>query len=226
MAILRVWSLVAHGLRVSPRSPPTSPAPALYSKRPYGTVRDFAPISLLATRRLIVIVNAQTPIRSIKAPIANARAAPGKLNDGLPGGASAAHIAGELFKRITGAPINAAPYSGAAPAQVALLGNAVQLMFANLQTGIAMAKRRRISLIGVAAEKRLTTLPDVPTLGEQGIPKFEVEPWQGLLAPKRTLAEIIAIVHQATVKTRHITRCTRKTTADRLHAGGQHTSGL
>ena len=160
--------------------------PALYSKLPFDTVRDFAPISLLATQPLIVIVNTQTPIRSIKELIA-----------------SAAHIAGELFKLITGAKINAVPYKGAAPAQVALLGNEVQLMFANLQTGIAMAKSGRITVIGVATEKRLTQFPDVPTLGEQGIPKFEVEPWQGLLAPTRTRGAIIAIVHQAAVKTVH-----------------------
>jgi tripartite-type tricarboxylate transporter receptor subunit TctC len=177
--------------------------PALYSKLPFDTVRDFAPISLLATQPLIVIVNTQTPIRSIKELIASASAAPGKLNYGLPGGASAAHIAGELFKLITGAKINAVPYKGAAPAQVALLGNEVQLMFANLQTGIAMAKSGRITVIGVATEKRLTQFPDVPTLGEQGIPKFEVEPWQGLLAPTRTRGAIIAILHQAAVKTVH-----------------------
>lgn len=171
--------------------------PALYSKLPYNTVEDFQAISLLATQPLIVIVNTQTPLRSIKELVAAAKAAPGKLNFGLPGGASAAHIATELFKLITGANINVVPYKGAAPAQVALLGNEVQLMFANLQTGIALAKTGRITVIGVASEKRLTQYPEVPTLAEQGIPKFEVEPWQGLLAPKRTPRAVINAVHKA-----------------------------
>lgn len=175
--------------------------PALYSKLPYNTTEDFQAISLLATQPLIVIVNNQTPVRSIKELIAAAKANPGKLNFGLPGGASAAHIAGELFKLITGTNINAVPYKGAAPAQVALLGNEVQLMFANLQTGIAMAKTGRITVIGVATEKRLPQYPDVPTLEEQGIPKFEVEPWQGLLAPRRTPRAVIDAVNRAAVAT-------------------------
>ena len=173
--------------------------PALHSKLPYNTVNDFQPISLLATQPLIVITNNQTPVKSIKELVALAKANPGKLNFGLPGGGSAAHIAGEMFKIITGTDINSVPYKGAVPAHIALVGNEVQLMFANIQTGIAMAKTGRITVIGVATEKRLTQYPDVPTLAEQGIPKFEVEPWQGLLAPKRTPRAVIDAVHRAAV---------------------------
>ncbi len=173
--------------------------PALHSKLPYNTAEDFQAITLLATQPLIVITNNQTPVKSIKELIGMAKANPGKLNFGLPGGGSAAHIAGEMFKIITGTDINSVPYKGAVPAQIALVGNEVQLMFANIQTGIAMAKTGRITVIGVATEKRLAQYPEVPTLAEQGIPKFEVEPWQGLLAPKRTPRAVIDAVHKAAV---------------------------
>lgn len=171
--------------------------PALYSKLPYNTRDDFQAISLLATQPLIVIVNAQNPVRSIKELVALAKASPGKLNYGLPGGGSAAHIAGETFKIITGAEITAVPYKGAAPAQAALAGNEVQLMFANIQTGITMSKSGRVFVIGVATEKRLPQFPDVPTLAEQGIPKFEVEPWQGILGPKRMPRAVVDALHRA-----------------------------
>jgi tripartite-type tricarboxylate transporter receptor subunit TctC len=82
---------------------------------------------------------------------------------------------------------------------VALLGNEVQLMFANLQSGIAMAKTGRIHVIAVATETRLALYPDVPTLAEQGIPKFEVEPWQGLLVPRRTPRQAIDTLNRAAV---------------------------
>ncbi len=170
---------------------------ALYSKLPYNTRDDFQAISLLATQPLIVIVNRQTPVQSIKELVALARADPGKLNYGLPGGGSAAHIAGELFKIITGADITAVPYKGAAPAQLALASNEVQLMFANIQTGITMAKSGRAVVIGVATERRLPQFPDVPTLAEQGIPKFEVEPWQGILGPKRMPRAVVDALHRA-----------------------------
>jgi tripartite-type tricarboxylate transporter receptor subunit TctC len=173
--------------------------PLLHDKLPYNTLEDFQPITLLATQPLIVIANTQTPVRSIKELIAMAKAHPGKLHFGLPGGGSAAHIAGEMFKIITGADIKSVPYKGATPAQVALLGNEVQLMFANIQTGVTMAKTGRITLLGVGAAKRLAQYPDVPTFAEQGMPKFEVEPWQGLIAPRRTPRAVIDTLHKAAV---------------------------
>ncbi len=173
--------------------------PLLYAKLPYNTAADFQAITMLATQPLIVIANTQTPVKSIKEIVAMAKAAPGKLNFGLPGSGSAAHVATEMFKIISGADIKSVPYKGAAPAQVALLGNEVQFMFANIQTGVTLAKTGRITVIGVGTEKRLSQYPDVPTLAEQGIPKFEVEPWQGILAPKRTPRAVIDTLHKAAV---------------------------
>lgn len=189
--------------------------PHLNRKLPFDPVKDFRAVSLLATQPLIVIVNQQTPVKSIKELIALARAQPGKLHFGLPSPGSAAHIAGEMFKIITGTNLTAVPYKGAAPAQQALLGNEVQLMFANLQTGISLAKAGRIGVIGVASGSRLPQFPDVPTLAEQGIPKFEVEPWQGILGPARIPAEVVKVLNRAAVEA-----VRTPDTVEKLHATG------
>jgi tripartite-type tricarboxylate transporter receptor subunit TctC len=173
--------------------------PHLNRKLPFDPVADFQAVSLLATQPLIIIVNAQTPAKSVKELIALAKAQPGKLHFGLPSSGSAAHIAGEMFKLVTGTNLTAVPYKGASPAQQALAGNEVQMMFANLQTGISMLKLGRISVIGVAAPARLAQFPDVPTLAEQGIPQFEVEPWQGILGPARLPKAVVDVLHRAAV---------------------------
>ena len=174
--------------------------PAMSPKLPFDTVQDFRGISLLATQPLIVIVNNQVPARSIKELVALAKASPGKLNYGLPGPGSAAHVAGEMFKLMSGANIVTVPYKGAAPAQLALAQNEVQLMFANIQTGLSMAKSGRVTVIAIATEKRSPFFPEVPTFSEQGIPKFDVEPWQGLMAPARTPRGIISLLHRTAVE--------------------------
>ncbi|MCC6535832.1 MAG: tripartite tricarboxylate transporter substrate binding protein [Burkholderiales bacterium] len=169
------------------------------SNLPFDTVKDFQGVSLLATQPLIVLVSNQIAPRSIKDLIAFAKASPGKLNYGLPGTGGAAHIAAEMFRLITATNIVAVPYKGAAPAQLALSRNEVQFMFANIQTGIAMAKGGRATVIAIATDKRSTYFPEVPTFAEQGIAKFDVEPWQGLLAPSRVPRAVISALHRAAV---------------------------
>ena len=169
-------------------------APSLYSKLPFNTEEDFQPISLVATQPLVIVVNPQVPVRSIKELIALAKAKPRQLNYGVNGTGSAGHVAGEMFKLITGTEIIAIPYKGAAPANLALASNEVQLSFANMLTGIVMEKSGRAVVIGVASEKRSPHFPDVPTFSEQDLPKFPVEPWQGILGPKgmpRTTVEVL-----------------------------------
>lgn len=174
--------------------------PWLHRTVPYKTEEDFKAVSLLATQPIVVIVNAALPVRSIKELIGLAKAQPGKLNYGLPSPGSASHVAGESFKLMTGTDIVAIPYSGAAPAQQALAGNQIQLMFANIQTAITMAKIGKAVPIGVGTEERSQHFPDVPTLAEQGLPAFEVEPWQGILGPKYLPREIVDTLYRAAVQ--------------------------
>ena len=171
--------------------------PFMTSKLPYDPVRDFQPISLLATQPLVLIVNPNVPARSLKELIALAKAQPGKLNFGMASTGSASHIAGEAFKIMTGTDIVGIPYPGAAPAQQALAGNQVQLMFANIQTAIGLMKINRAVPLGSATDKRSSFFPDVPTLGEQGLPAFEVEPWQGIIGPRGMPKHVVDTLHKA-----------------------------
>jgi tripartite-type tricarboxylate transporter receptor subunit TctC len=174
--------------------------PFLHKNVPYDTLRDFTPVTLVATQPLMIVVNAAVPVRSIKELVALAKAKPGQLNYGLSPAGSAGHVAGEMFKLMTGTNIVPIPYKGGAPSQAALASNEVQLIFANTLTGMAMVKAGKAVVIGVATEQRLPMFPDVPTFTEQGFPKFEVEPWQGILGPRGLPRPIVDRIHKATVE--------------------------
>ncbi|MBI4192517.1 MAG: tripartite tricarboxylate transporter substrate binding protein [Betaproteobacteria bacterium] len=171
--------------------------PSLYSKLPFNTEEDFQAISLLATQPLVIIVNPQVPVRSIKELITLAKAKPGQLNYGLNATGSAGHVAAEMFKLMTGTEIVAVAYKGAAPSNLALASNEVQLIFANVLSGITMGKSGKAVVIGVASEKRMPQLPDVPTFSEQGIPSFDVAPWQGIVGPKGMPRTVVVALNRA-----------------------------
>jgi tripartite-type tricarboxylate transporter receptor subunit TctC len=175
--------------------------PYLHKNVPYDTLKDFTPVTLVATQPLMIVVNAAVPVRSIKELVALAKAKPGQLNYGLSPAGSAGHVAGEMFKLMTGTNIVPIPYKGGASSQAALASNEVQLIFANTLTGMAMVKAGKAVVIGVAAEKRLAIFPDVPTFTEQGFPKFEVEPWQGILGPRGLPKPVVERLYKATVET-------------------------
>lgn len=174
--------------------------PFLHKNVPYDTLRDFTPITLVATQPLMIVVNTAVPARSIKELVALAKAKPGQLNYGLTPAGSAGHVAGEMFKLMTGTDIVPVPFRGGAPAQIALASNEVQLIFANTLTGMAMVKAGKAVVIGVATDKRLAVFPDVPTFTEQGFPRFEVEPWQGLFGPRGLPRPIVDQLRNAAVE--------------------------
>lgn len=174
--------------------------PFMHKKVPYDTVKDFTPVPLIATQPLMLVVNPAVPARSIKELVTLAKAKPGQLNYGLPSTSSAGHVAGEMFKLMTGVNIVAVPYKGGGPAQTAFASNEVQLIFANTLTGIAMVKSGRAVVIGIATDQRSPLFPEVPTFAEQGFPKFEAEPWQGILGPRGMPRTIVDRVHAAAVE--------------------------
>jgi tripartite-type tricarboxylate transporter receptor subunit TctC len=172
----------------------------LMPKLPYDTVKDFASITLAAIQPLIVVVNAQAPIRSIKDLIASAKAAPGKLNYASAGPGNTSHLAVEYFKSVVGVNMTHVPYKGSGPAITALLGREVDLIFDSLSTSLPQARAGKFRAIAVSTMKRSHAAPEVPTIHESGVPNFDVSVWYGIFAPAATPAAVVQRLNAEFIK--------------------------
>jgi tripartite-type tricarboxylate transporter receptor subunit TctC len=168
---------------------------SLYPNLPYQTLRDFAPITLMATVTNIVAVHPSVPVTSIAELIAYAKANPGKLSYASTGSGSAAHLTGEMFKIATSTEILHVPYRGAAPAVTDLLSGQVGLMFATAPSVLQHVQVGALRAIAVTSLKRVSTLPDVPTVAET-VPGFSSDVWFGMLAPAHTPDEIVMLLNR------------------------------
>lgn len=165
--------------------------PSLYKKLRYDPVKDFAPISLMATTMNVLVVNPQVPAKNLVELVQLAKSKPGELAYGSAGNGSSNHLSGELFKAIAGVQISHVPYRGSAPALVDLLGGRIAMMFDTIavQTqNIAVGKVRALAVTG---SRRSPLLPEVPTAQEAGLAGFDVTIWFGVLAPAATPASVI-----------------------------------
>lgn len=182
----------------------------LYPKLPYDPKKDLAAVSLIGVSPLVAAVNNDTPFKTATDLIDYARKNPGKLSYGSSGNGSAVNLTTELLKSMTQTSMVHIPYRGAAPALTDLMGGHIQLFMDAAVGLINPGKTGKVRLIGVASEKRLAALPDVPTFIEQGIKGFTGSTWAGMLAPagtppaviKRVAEEITAIVNLPDVKQR------------------------
>lgn len=163
----------------------------IYPKLPYDTKKDFAPVILGGQTPNLLLVRADSPIKSMAELIANAKANPGKLNYASAGNGTSLHLAMEYFKSVTGTDMNQIPYKGSAPMVTDLLGGQVDVMFDNLPNALPHVKAGKMRALAVTTPKRLAAVPDVPTVAEQGYPGFEVAVWYGLAAPKGTPKPIL-----------------------------------
>jgi tripartite-type tricarboxylate transporter receptor subunit TctC len=170
--------------------------PYLYKNAGFDPVKDFAPISLLVDTTNVVVVNPKSGITSIKDLIDQARANPGKLTFGSSGNGSTLHLSGELFKQMVGVDMVHVPYKGGAPALVDLMGGQITTMFSDT-SAIQHIQSGKLTALAVTSSKRLAALPNVPTVGEAGLPGYMVEAWYGLVAPKGTPKEAIAQLNAA-----------------------------
>lgn len=163
----------------------------LYPKLPYDPKRDLTGVSLLGVSPLLAAVNNDAPFKTARELVDYAKAHPGKVAFGSSGNGSAAHLTSELWKSLTGVDMIHVPYRGAIPALTDLIGGQIQLFF-DAPTGfINQAKAGKVRLIGVAGERRLPAVPDVPTFIEQGFPGLIGSTWAGVLAPAGTPRPII-----------------------------------
>jgi tripartite-type tricarboxylate transporter receptor subunit TctC len=165
--------------------------PALHARLPYDPVRDFAPVTLLATSAFILVVNPSLPAKSVKDLIALAKARPGTLNYGSSGQGSSLHMTGEIFKLATGTDLVHVAYKGSAPALTDLMAGQVQIMFGTMPPTLPHVKTGKLRALGVSGARRTPAAPDVPTIAEAGVPGFEVLNWYGIVAPGKTPAAIV-----------------------------------
>ena len=174
--------------------------PAVYAKLPYDAVKDFAPVSFVASVPYVLVVDPSLPVKSVREFIAYAKARPGKLNYASAGNGSTHHFCGELFKSVTGVDMQHIPYKGSGPGIAGLLGGEVSMMFSNVADIGSQIKAGKVRALAVTAQRRAATLPDVPTMAEAGLPDFVITSWFGLLVPAGTPATIVARLNAETVK--------------------------
>jgi tripartite-type tricarboxylate transporter receptor subunit TctC len=165
----------------------------------YNTLNDLAAVTLVAKVPEMLVVAENVPAKNMAELVALAKKQPGKLNFASSGPGSLPHLAGELFKLTAKIDIVHVPYRGAAPAVNDLLGGQVQMVFLDLPVLLPQVKAGKLRPIAVGAEKRVPTLPDVPTTGEAGMPSLQTENWYGMVAPAGTPKEIIATLNKAAV---------------------------
>lgn len=168
---------------------------ALLSKLPYHPVNDFTPITQLTAAGLLLVVNPSSPPRDFKQFIEWTKNYKGPLNFGSAGVGSGGHLAGELYKIMTGVKAQHIPYKGTGPALSALLGGEYQYNFAGMLAASHMAKDGRLRAIAVTTPTRVPAMPNVPTIAESGLPGFEVVGWYGVMAPAKLPAPLVTRLH-------------------------------
>jgi tripartite-type tricarboxylate transporter receptor subunit TctC len=174
--------------------------PALFGKAlPYDPVKDFIPVSLVATVPNVIAVNPSLPASTLADLVRMAKAEPGKLNYGSAGNGSAGHLAMEYFKQQAKVDIVHVPYKGTGPMLTDLMGGQTQLTFNGVPPIIGQIKGGKLRPLAVGSAKRVPSLPDVPTIAESGYPGFETSQWYGILLPAGTPAPIVERLHKEIV---------------------------
>jgi tripartite-type tricarboxylate transporter receptor subunit TctC len=168
----------------------------LYDKLAFNFIRDMTPVASIVSQPLVMVINPSVEPKTVPEFIAYAKANPGKLNMASPGIGNIGHVAGELFKMITGVNMVHVPYRGVAPALPDLLGGQMQVMFQGLFTANEYIRTGRLRALAVTSATRLNALPDIPSLSEF-LPGYEAEGWNGIGGPKDTPVETIAKLNEA-----------------------------
>ena len=169
--------------------------PSMIRKLPYDAVKDFTPVSLVVDAAQIMTVNAAVPAKSVKELIALARAKPGTLNFASPGVGTSPHLTAELFKLQAGVDMAQVLFKGSGPAYVSLISGEVQAAFSTVLSALPHVKGGRIRALGVTTKKRVSVVPDIPTIAESGLPEFETSQWFGILGPARMPRAIVDRLH-------------------------------
>ncbi len=173
---------------------------SLYSRLSYDPIKDLAPITLVGTVPNILIVNPALPANSVKELIALAAKSPGKISFASTGQGTSSHLSSELFKLMANVDITHIPYKGGPPAVADLIGGQVSMMFINMPTGIGHVKSGKARILAVSSLRRVSQLPEVPTVDQAGLKGYDTQAWSGLYAPAGTPPEVIAKLNAEVVK--------------------------
>ena len=169
----------------------------LLAKLQYDPVKDFSPVTQLATLPFVLLVHPSVPARTVPELIALAKSKPGTLNFGSSGSGGGAHLSGETMKTLAGLDMTHVPYKGGGPALIALLGNEVQFMFLSILTATPLIETNKLRVLAVTSSKRSPALPNVPTMAETpGLAGFESDLWYGILMPRKTSPSIVDQLYQ------------------------------
>jgi tripartite-type tricarboxylate transporter receptor subunit TctC len=174
--------------------------PALYAKLPYDAVKDFQPVSFVASVPYVLVVHPSLQVKSVQELIALVKSKPGQLNYASAGNGSTHQFCAELLKSMAGIDIVHVPYKGSGPGIAALLANEVVMMFSNVADIGAQIKAGKVKPLAVTSAKRAPSLPDTPTMQESGLAGFEINSWFGILVPAGTPAPIVARLNTETHK--------------------------
>ena len=173
--------------------------PALYPKMPYDSVKDFVPITLVAGVPNVLVMNPAAAqkygVNTVADFVRAARANPGRMNMASSGNGTSIHLAGELFKSMTGTFMLHIPYRGSGPALIDLIGGSMDLMFDNLPSALPHIKSGKLKALAVFSPQRLKQLPEVPTVAEAGYPEAALVPWYGIYVPSATPKDVVARIN-------------------------------
>lgn len=166
--------------------------PTLYAKLPYNPVKDFAPVTTVATAPLVLVVPANSPYKTLADVVSAAKAKPEEITFASPGNGTVAHLTGELLQKAAGIKLQHVPYKGSAQAITDLIGGQVQLYMSSVPSAMSQIKSGKLRPLAVTSEKRSDDLPQVPTINESGYKGFNALTWFGLLVPAGTPTPIVA----------------------------------
>ncbi len=167
----------------------------LVPNKPFKLMRDFVPVASLLSSELVMVVHPSVPVNTLQEFIALARSKPGALNYASSGVGSNYHMAGELFKNLTGTNILHVPYKGSAGARNDIISGQIEMMFDSVPTMAQMIQAGRVKALGTSGRVRSAILPDVPTLSEAGVPGYEATLWVGVMAPAGTPRPIVELLN-------------------------------
>ncbi len=172
-------------------SSPHSVNPSIYAKLPYDTLRDFTPVSMVASSPFFLVIHPSLPVRNVKELIALAKKQPDQILYGSGGSGSSAHLTAELFNQMAGVKLREVPFKGAGPALIGTLTGEISLVFGNALTVQPHIESGRLRALGIASAQRSKSAPDLPTIAEAGVPGFRSDAVLGLLAPARTPRAVV-----------------------------------
>ena len=182
---------------------PLAVNPSLYAKMPYDSLRDFTPVTNAANFPLLLVVHPSVAARNVRELIALAKAEPGKLNCAFPGVGNSAHLAAELFNSMAGVKIVTVAYKGTGPTITDLLAGQVQMTFSSIPSVLPHVQAAKLRALAIGNLKRISALPDIPTIAESGVPGYEAYSWVGIVGPagmpkavtEKLNHEIVDILH-------------------------------